>query len=125
MWRRRRTPRLSVVVPVYRVEAWLPACLDSVLDSQLRDLEVMVVDDGSPDGSGEIAERYAARDRRVRVIHTDNHGLGAARNEGLRHAEGAFVGFADEAPTPLGEPPFARVPTESMLAEPPSIVRPV
>jgi len=95
MWRRRRTPRLSVVVPVYRVEAWLPACLDSVLGSQLRDLEVVVVDDGSPDASGEIAERYAARDRRVRVIHTDNHGLGAARNEGLRHAEGAFVGFAD------------------------------
>lgn len=95
MWPRRRTPRLSVVVPVYRVEAWLPACLDSVLGAGLRDLEVVVVDDGSPDASGEIAEQYAARDRRVRVIHTVNQGLGAARNEGLRHTQGAFVGFAD------------------------------
>jgi CDP-glycerol glycerophosphotransferase len=95
MWRRRRTPRLSVVVPVYRVEAWLPACLDSLLGADLRDLEVVVVDDGSPDASGEIAEAYAARDRRVRVVHTANQGLGAARNEGLRHTEGAFVGFAD------------------------------
>lgn len=95
MWRRRRTPRLSVVVPVYNVAEWLPACLDSVLGADLRDLEVVVVDDGSPDASGDIAERYAARDRRVRVIHTDNRGLGAARNTGLRHTRGELVGFCD------------------------------
>ena len=58
-------------------------------------LEVVVVDDGSPDDSGEIAEQYAARDPRVRVVHIDNHGLGAARNEGLRHVRGDYVGFAD------------------------------
>ncbi|MGZ4448748.1 MAG: glycosyltransferase family 2 protein [Nocardioides sp.] len=92
---RRRTPLVSVVVPVYDVEAYLPACLDSALASTHRHLEVVVVDDGSPDGSGAIADAYAARDPRVRVVHTDNHGLGAARNEGLRHVSGDYVTFLD------------------------------
>jgi glycosyltransferase involved in cell wall biosynthesis len=86
---------LSVVVPAYDVAAWLPECLDSVLRSSYAPLEVVVVDDGSPDGSGAIADDYAARDPRVRVVHTDNHGLGAARNEGLRHAAGGLVTFCD------------------------------
>ncbi|GAB3761823.1 CDP-glycerol glycerophosphotransferase [Nocardioides ginsengisegetis] len=92
---RRRAPLVSVVVPVYAVEAWLPACLDSALEQRHRDVEVVVVDDGSPDESGEIADSYAARDPRVRVVHTDNHGLGAARNEGLRHVTGDYVTFLD------------------------------
>ena len=92
---RRRSPLVSVVVPVHAVEAWLPACLDSVLAQTHRDLEVVVVDDGSPDASGEIAETYAARDPRVRVVHTENRGLGAARNEGLRHVSGDLVTFVD------------------------------
>jgi glycosyltransferase involved in cell wall biosynthesis len=96
----RRSPTLlSVVVPAYDVAAYLPACLDSVLaqaDSLGRvGLEVVVVDDGSPDASGEIAESYAARDPRVRVVHTANQGLGAARNEGLRHVTGDLLMFAD------------------------------
>ena len=95
----RRPSLLSVVVPAYDVAAYLPACLDSVLaqsDSLGRTgLEVVVVDDGSPDESGEIAETYAAGDPRVRVVHTDNRGLGAARNEGLRHATGDLLAFAD------------------------------
>jgi len=82
-------------VPAYDVAALLPACLDSLLAQTHRELDVVVVDDGSPDESGEIAEAYAARDSRVRVVHTDNHGLGAARNEGLRHVGGDFVAFAD------------------------------
>ena len=86
---------VSVVVPAYAVERYLPACLDSLLAQTHRALDVVVVDDGSPDASGEIAEAYAARDRRVRVLHTENHGLGAARNEGLRHVRGEYVGFAD------------------------------
>ena len=93
--RGRKGPLLSVVVPAYDVAAYLPACLDSILGQSHRALEVVVVDDGSPDNSGEIAEEYAAGDSRVRVVHTANQGLGAARNEGLHHATGEYVGFAD------------------------------
>ena len=92
---RRGAPLVGVVVPVYNVEAFLPACLDSLLEQSHRNLDVVVVDDGSPDGSGEIAEKYAARDQRVRVVHTANHGLGAARNEGLRHVRGDLLTFLD------------------------------
>src|SRR3954468_23229479 len=98
--RSRRGPSLlSVVVPAYDVAAYLPDCLDSVLAQASSlgrvGLEVVVVDDGSPDSSGEIAESYAARDPRVRVVHTPNQGLGAARNEGLRHVTGDLLLFAD------------------------------
>ncbi|HET6938333.1 MAG TPA: glycosyltransferase family 2 protein [Nocardioides sp.] len=98
--RLRRSPSLlSVVVPAYDVAAYLPACLDSVLaqaESLGRvGLEVVVVDDGSPDESGPIADAYAERDPRVRVVHIENRGLGAARNEGLRHATGDLLMFAD------------------------------
>jgi glycosyltransferase involved in cell wall biosynthesis len=93
--RRRSGPLLSVIVPTYEVAAYLPACLDSILGQDHRELEVVVVDDGSPDESGDIAERYAARDSRVRVVRTANQGLGAARNEGLRHSSGAYLGFVD------------------------------
>jgi len=92
---RRREPTLSVVVPAYDVAAYLPACLDSILTQSHTALEVVVVDDGSPDDSGAIAEDYAARDPRVRVVHTENRGLGAARNEGLRHTTGELLAFAD------------------------------
>jgi glycosyltransferase involved in cell wall biosynthesis len=95
MFGRRPPPRISVVVPVFDVEAYLPECLDSVLASTWADLEVVVVDDGSTDGSGAVADDYAARDPRVTVVHTTNRGLGAARNEGLRHTTGPLVTFAD------------------------------
>jgi glycosyltransferase involved in cell wall biosynthesis len=93
----RREHVISVVVPAYDVAAYLPACLDSILGQDVgRDrLEVVVVDDGSPDDSGAIADSYAARDPRVRVVHIENRGLGAARNEGLRHATGSLYAFAD------------------------------
>ncbi len=94
-WPRRRAPRISVVVPVYDVEDYLPSCLDSLLGQDHPDLEVVVVDDGSPDSSGAIADSYAARDPRVRVVHIANRGLGAARNEGLRHTTGELITFAD------------------------------
>ncbi len=93
--RRGVAPTLGIVVPAYDVADYLPACLDSILDSSHRELDVVVVDDGSSDASGDIADEYAARDPRVRVVHIDNRGLGAARNEGLRHVEGDYVGFAD------------------------------
>jgi glycosyltransferase involved in cell wall biosynthesis len=84
-----------VIVPAYDVASYLPACLDSLLAQTLSDFEVVVVDDGSPDESGAIADGYAARDQRVRVLHIDNRGLGGARNEGIRHARGEYLGFCD------------------------------
>jgi CDP-glycerol glycerophosphotransferase len=93
--RRGAAPTLGVVVPAYDVADYLPACLDSILGQTHTQLVVVVVDDGSTDASGEIAERYAARDSRVRVVHIDNRGLGAARNVGLRHVRGDYLGFAD------------------------------
>jgi CDP-glycerol glycerophosphotransferase len=89
-------PLLSVVVPVFRVEQYLRQCLDSILDQAPPEFELIVVDDCSPDGSGDIADEYAARDGRVRVRHLDqNVGLGRARNAGLDEATGDFVWFVD------------------------------
>lgn len=89
------TPVLSVVVPAYNVAEYLPACLDSLLDQTLRDLEVIVVDDASPDECGEIADSYAARDPRVVVLHTQNQGVGPARNTGVAAARGRYLAFVD------------------------------
>ena len=91
----RRSPLVSVVVPVHNVEGYLREALDSVLGQTHRELDVVLVDDGSTDSSGAIADEYAARDRRVRAVHTENRGLGAARNEGLRHVRGELLAFAD------------------------------
>ncbi|NUT20317.1 MAG: glycosyltransferase [Hamadaea sp.] len=89
-------PLLSVVVPVYRVEAYLRQCLDSILRTAPEEFELIVVDDCSPDGSGDIADEYAARDSRVCVRHLkENVGLGRARNAGLDVATGDFVWFVD------------------------------
>lgn len=93
--RRRRDPSVSIVVPVYGVEAYLPACLDSLLAQHWQTWEAIVVDDGSPDRSGEIAESYAAQDPRIRVVHVPNGGLGSARNVGATHATGEFLAFLD------------------------------
>jgi len=86
---------VSVVVPAYDVAAYLPACLDSLLAQTHRELEVVVVDDGSPDESGAVADEYAARDPRVTVLHQANRGLGGARNAGAERASGDFLAFLD------------------------------
>lgn len=86
---------ISVIIPVYKVEKYLAKCVDSVLAQTYRDLEIILVDDGSPDGCGAICDDYAARDRRVRVIHKPNGGLSSARNAGLDMATGAYIGFVD------------------------------
>jgi glycosyltransferase involved in cell wall biosynthesis len=88
-------PLLSVVVPAYDVEDYLPDTLDSVLSQDHPALEVIVVDDGSPDRCGDIADEYAARDPRVHVLHQANAGLGAARNAGVALASGSYLAFAD------------------------------
>jgi len=93
--RRLRRPTVSVIVPIYNVEKYLAECLDSILAQSYADFEVVVVDDGSPDGSRTIAERYAAVDQRVRVVTRENGGLGAARNTGIRNARGEFLTFLD------------------------------
>ncbi|WP_392753850.1 CDP-glycerol glycerophosphotransferase family protein [Streptomyces sp. LN590] len=90
-------PRLSVIVPIYNVERYLPACLDSLASQTLREIEVLMVDDGSPDGSAAIAAEYAARDSRFTLIRKENGGLGAARNTGISHIspDAEFLTFVD------------------------------
>lgn len=88
-------PLLSVVVPAYQVREWLADCLEAVLAQTYTSLEVVVVDDGSTDGTGELADAYAGRDGRVRVVHQANAGLGAARNAGVAVARGPLLAFAD------------------------------
>ena len=87
--------KFSVVVPVYKVEAYLDQCVDSVLRQIDCDLELILVDDGSPDRCGAMCDAWAAKDARVRVIHQENGGLSAARNTGIRHATGDYVLFLD------------------------------
>src|SRR3954452_24189525 len=81
-------PRLSVVIPVYKVEDFLEPCLDSVLAQTFTDYEVVMVNDGSTDRSAEIAQRYAELDNRFRVVHQENGGLSKARNTGSDEAGG-------------------------------------
>ncbi len=93
-------PRFSVVVPVHKVQGYLHACLDSVLGQSYRDIEVIAVDDRSPDGCGAILDAYADRDERVRVLHLpENVGLGRARNAGMPHASGDYLLFLDSDDT--------------------------
>lgn len=93
--RRMVRPTVSVILPIYNVEQYLGACLDSLAAQTFGDYEAIVVDDGSPDGSRAIAERYAADDRRIRVVTRPNGGLGAARNTGVEHARGRYLTFVD------------------------------
>ena len=86
---------ISVIVPVFNVADYLPQCVDSILSQDYGNLEVILIDDGSTDGSGEICDRYAALDSRVRAIHQKNGGAAAAKNAGLRLATGEYLAFAD------------------------------
>lgn len=86
---------VSVIIPIYNVEKYLSTCVYSVLKQSLKDIEVILVDDGSPDNCGQIADSIARKDARVKVIHRNNGGLGAARNSGLDCARGEYVCFID------------------------------
>lgn len=88
-------PKISIIVPVYKAEAFLEDCIDSILSQTFSDFELFLVDDGSPDNCGAICEEYAARDGRIRVIHQENRGQAAARNHALTLAEGEWVCFVD------------------------------
>ena len=86
---------ISIIVPIYNAERYLEACLDSLLSQSEKELQILLVDDGSTDGSLAIAKEYAAKDTRVEVFHQSNAGQSAARNVGLRHAKGEFIAFVD------------------------------
>lgn len=86
---------VSLILPVYNVEAYLPQCLDSICKQTYRNLEILVIDDASPDRCGEIADSYAQRDERVKVLHISNRGAAGARNVGLDNCTGEYIMFVD------------------------------
>ncbi len=89
------SPKVSVVVPIYNVEPYLRQCLDSILNQTLREIEVICINDGSPDRCGEIIDEYAARDSRLRAIHQENGGYGVAVNHGFKLARGCYIGIIE------------------------------
>ena len=88
-------PKISIIVPVYKVEQYLHRCLDSIVAQTFTDWECILIDDGSPDKSGAICDEYASKDNRFKVIHQENKGVSAARNAGLEAAKGEWIGFVD------------------------------
>lgn len=86
---------ISIIVPVYKVEPYLRKCVDSILAQTYRNLEIILVDDGSPDNCGAICDEYAGKDSRVKVIHKENGGLSDARNAGMEIMSGKYVAFVD------------------------------
>lgn len=88
-------PELSIIVPVYKVEMYLPKCINSILAQTFQDFELILVDDGSPDCCGTICDEYATHDSRIVVIHQANAGVSVARNAGLDIAKGTYIGFVD------------------------------
>ena len=88
-------PLISVIVPIYNVEKYLKKCVDSIIAQTYSNLEIILVDDGSPDSCGAICDEYAEKDSRIKVVHKENGGLSSARNAGLDIATGEYIGFVD------------------------------
>lgn len=88
-------PKISVIIPVYNVEKFLRRCLDSIINQTMNDIEIILIDDGSTDNSGNICDEYAEKDDRIIVIHKENGGVSSARNKGLDIASGEYVTFVD------------------------------
>lgn len=88
-------PKVSIIVPIYNVEKYLGRCMESLLNQTLKDIEIIMVDDGSPDNCPIMCDEYAQKDKRIKVIHKKNAGLGYARNSGLEIATGEYVAFVD------------------------------
>ena len=86
---------ISVIVPIYKVEKYLKRCIDSIINQTYKNLQIILVDDGSPDRCGKICDEYSKKDKRIKVIHKKNGGLSDARNKGLDVAEGKYIGFVD------------------------------
>ena len=88
-------PKISVIVPVYKVEKFLPKCLESLINQTLKDIEIICINDGSPDNSLKILEEYAKKDSRIKIINQKNAGPSVARNNGMSAASGEYIGFVD------------------------------
>lgn len=88
-------PKISVIIPVYNTEKFLPACLDSVLNQTFKDIEIICVNDGSPDKSADILAKYAEQDKRILIVTQENQGLSSARNVGVKMASGDYICFVD------------------------------
>lgn len=88
-------PLITIIVPVYQVKEYIGECVESLLAQTYTNLEILLVDDGSTDGSGELCDEYAAKDSRIQVIHQENQGAAGSRNTGLDHAEGEYIAFVD------------------------------
>ena len=88
-------PLISIIVPIYKVEDYLDRCIQSILNQSYKNIEIILVDDGSPDRCGSICDAYALTDSRVKVIHKENGGLSDARNAGLEVVNGSLIGFVD------------------------------
>lgn len=86
---------ISIIVPIYNVEKYLDKCIESIIEQTYNNLEIILVDDGSPDNCAEICDEYAEKDSRIVVIHKDNGGVSSARNTGLKVAKGSYIGFVD------------------------------
>ena len=88
-------PLITIIIPIYNVEKYLSKCLNSVIKQDYKNLEILLIDDGSTDSSGKIADEYGTRDKRIKVIHKENGGLSDARNYGLKLMTGDYVTFID------------------------------
>ena len=86
---------ISLIVPAYNAESYVAECLESIQNQTYMNLEIILVDDGSKDTSGDICDQYAAYDERIKVIHQENGGLSAARNTGIEAANGDYIAFVD------------------------------
>ncbi|MPQ43056.1 glycosyltransferase family 2 protein [Clostridium tarantellae] len=86
---------ISVIVPVYNVEKYLNNCIESIINQSFKNIEILLIDDGSTDNSGEICDEYGKKDNRIKVIHKENEGVSIARNTGINNAEGKYIAFVD------------------------------
>ena len=91
----KKQPLISIIIPVYKVEKYLEKCVNSVINQTYKNLEIILIDDGSPDDCPAICDKLSKTDKRIKVIHKTNSGVSASRNEGLKIATGEFVAFVD------------------------------
>lgn len=94
-----RNAKISIIVPVYNVEKYLSECLDSILNQLYKNIEIILINDGSKDNSGSICDEYAKKDKRIKVIHKENEGVSIARNVGVKNASGDYIAFVDSDDT--------------------------
>ena len=86
---------ISIIIPAYNVETWIEKCIDTVRSQTYRNLEIIIIDDGSKDGTGSLCEGLADQDERITLLHQENKGVSEARNQGIKHSNGEYVCFVD------------------------------